>query len=191
MVKKSIVSIFTVFSIFTLSACDNNDEQNVADDQQNVEQQQETENQEQDQQQELVEKENFIIEALMTLNEYDETTYEERYNNVGNYFSEEVFKDTISQEHISPDSEFTSTIEIDDIYHSSNNENQFIAIYHTSFITHHEDIDDEIGTDTDMISEITLEEQDGDYIITDMLNTPKQRQLTDEEMELIYGQSDE
>lgn len=187
MFKKSIVSIFTIGSIFTLSAC-TNEEPNVADEEQTVEQQVNKDTQKEQVQQDKVE---FIKEALTVMHEYDETNYEERYDNVGNYFAKDVYEQAISEEYISPDSKFISTIEIYDVYQSTNNENEFVAIYNTFFAPEHDEIPDDVGTDVDMISEIVLEEQDGSYLITEILNTPKQQHLTDEEVEAMIEQENE
>lgn len=187
MFKKSIVSIFTIGSIFTLSAC-TNEEPNVADEEQTVEQQVNKDTQKEQVQQDKVE---FIKEALTVMHEYDETNYEERYDNVGNYFAKDVYEQAISEEYISPDSKFISTIEIYDVYQSTNNENEFVAIYNTFFAPEHDEIPDDVGTDVDMISEIVLEEQDGSYLITEILNTPKQQHLTDEEVEAMIEQEKE
>lgn len=187
MFKKIIISIFTIVTIFTLGAC-NNDEPNIDDEEQtNADIKEEQVNDEKEQQ----DKAEFIKEALTVMHEYDETNYEERYDNVGNYFAKDVYEQAISEEYINPDKKFISTIEIYDIYQSTNNENKFVAIYNTFFAPEHDEIPDDIGTDVDLISEIVIEEQDGSYLITEILNTPKPQYLTDEEVEAMNEQEKE
>src|SRR5699024_2155835 len=83
---------------------------------------------------ELKEKSTFITEAFATLLDYNNETYNDRSNDLQNYFTAEAIQQAVGYEHIDTEVSFESTNSNNQIFKSVGNEtNEYILITEVVF----------------------------------------------------------
>lgn len=174
--KKHITILLGVLTLFTLTACNNE-----ADEENNTVEQETTENinssndnnvnAENSHSIEQEEQAQFISEAFHTLLDYDNTTYDERTQKATEYFTKDTLLALTNTEHVDTAITFTSTSENYELYQGVGNQsNYFILVLDTSF-----QVEENPSTDLTNIYEFELVEHQGQYRIDKLQATPKQQ----------------
>ena len=122
---------------------------------------------------ELKGKSTFITEAFATLLDYNNETYDDRSNDLQNYFTVEAIQQAVGYEHIDTEVSFESTNSNNQIFKSLGNEtNEYILITDVVF-----EVEDVVTTNITNIYEFELMENEGQYRIDNLRSTPKQQSL--------------
>lgn len=122
---------------------------------------------------ELKEKSAFITEAFATLLDYNNETYDDRSNDLQNYFTTEAIQQAVGYEHIDTEVSFESTNSNNQIFKSVGTEtNEYILITDVVF-----EVEDVVTTNITNIYEFELVENEGQYRIDNLRSTPKQQNL--------------
>ncbi|HLR73495.1 MAG TPA: hypothetical protein VK073_04695 [Pseudogracilibacillus sp.] len=122
---------------------------------------------------ELKEKSTFITEAFAKLLDYNNETYDDRSNDLQDYFTAEAIQRAVGYEHIDTEVSFESTNSNNQIFKSLGNEtNEYILITDVVF-----EVEDVVTTNITNIYEFELVENEGQYRIDNLRSTPKQQSL--------------
>src|SRR5699024_4181712 len=119
------------------------------------------------------EKSTFITEAFAKLLDYNNETYDDRSNDLQDYFTAEAIHRAVGYEHIDTEVRFESTNSNNQIFKSLGNEtNEYILITDVVF-----EVEDDDTTSITSNYELELVENEGQYRIDNLGSTPKQQSL--------------
>lgn len=174
--KKFIKLIFTIFTIFTLVGCSNSSQENNSQ----VETEQSEDNQEAESTEANAETINyeeharFINEAFNTLLNYDNSNYDERTNNLSNYFVNELAQNLTSNEHINTDMMIESSTSNEGIYRSLQGNTSYI--YKTDVVF---TVEDNAPTLLNNVYIFNLLEKNGEYLIGELeiITQPQEQEI--------------
>src|SRR5699024_7479446 len=122
---------------------------------------------------ELKEKSTFITEAFAKLLDYNNETYDDRSNDLQDYFTAEAIQRAVGYEHIDTEVSFESTNSNNQIFKSLGNEtNEYILITAVVF-----NVVVVVTTNMTNRYEFELVENEGQYRIDNLRSTPQQQSL--------------
>lgn len=105
----------------------------------------------------------FIQKAFDTLLNYDTDTYQERSEQVNNYFTVEAVETMVGTEHIDPEVNFQSSMSNEKVYQSLHDDNTFVLIADVGF-----QVEDNPTTTVKNVYEFSVVEESGEYLIDDV-----------------------
>lgn len=117
------------------------------------------------------EKIRFVTNSINDLFNFDNTTYDERNEKIQENFTVERVNEITSMETLDSAIDFVSIVDITEIYQDIANEDQFAIEGEMSF-----QVDDNEATIFRNILTVTIEERDGEYLISEMEMVPIQNQ---------------
>lgn len=117
------------------------------------------------------EKIRFVTNSINDLFNFDNTTYDERNEKIQENFTVERVNEITSMETLDSAIDFVSTVDLTEIYQDIANEDQFAIEGEMSF-----QVDDNEATIFRNILTLTIEERDGQYLISEMEMVPIQNQ---------------
>lgn len=115
------------------------------------------------------EKIRFVTKSIDDLYNFDHTSYEVRNDKIQENFTIERINEITSMETLDSAIDFVSTVEITEVYQDIANENQFAVEGKMSF-----QVEDNEATIFRNILTLTIEERDGQYLISEMEMIPIQ-----------------
>ena len=115
------------------------------------------------------EKIRFVTKSIDDLYNFDHTSYDVRNDKIQEIFTIERFNAITSLETLDSAIDFVSTVEITEVYQDIANENQFAVEGKMSF-----QVEDNEATIFRNILTLTIEERDGQYLISEMEMVPIQ-----------------
>lgn len=115
------------------------------------------------------EKIRFVTKSIDDLYNFDHTSYDVRNDKIQENFTIERVNEITSLETLDSAIDFVSTVEITEIYQDIANENQFAVEGKMSF-----QVEDNEATIFRNILTLTIEERDGQYLISEMEMVPIQ-----------------
>jgi len=164
--KKPLLTFLTISSLM-LGACGNSQEESTTP---NDESQQTEQNEEQidvtaqaQENSEVEQQTQFIQEGFDTLLNYDTETYQERNEQVSNYFTVEALEAMVGNEHIDPEVNFQSSMSNEKVYQSLHDDNTFVLIADVGF-----QVEDNPTTTVKNVYEFSVVEESGEYLIDDV-----------------------
>lgn len=115
------------------------------------------------------EKIRFVTKSIDDLYNFDHTSYDVRNDKIQENFTNERVNEITSLETLDSAIDFVSTVEITEVYQDIANENQFAVEGKMSF-----QVEDNEATIFRNILTLTIEERDGQYLISEMEMVPIQ-----------------
>lgn len=132
--KKSLLTILTATTLTIVGCSNNQNQEEKPQTEETTKNSEQTDTaQAQESSQDTERQTQFIQEAFDTLLNYDNETYEQRNEQVNDYFTVEALEAMIGYEHIDPQVTFNSSTTNEKVYQSLQSDNGFIYITDISF----------------------------------------------------------